>query len=73
VQGEQADSVYVVKFAVANIKKISWSSEPFDCLTLPKEQRDTIIAITATKTSPNSNPEFNNFVNRKGRGIIVLL
>jgi hypothetical protein len=56
---------------VADIEEIKWSSEPFNCLTLPDEQRETIMAVTAT--SPNSDGEFDDFVNGKGRGIIVLL
>jgi len=62
-----------VEFAVADIEEIKWSSVPFDCLTLPDEQRETIMAVTETGTSPNSDPEFDDFVDGKGRGIIVLL
>ena len=46
---------------------------PFDCLTLPDEQRETIMAVTETRTSRNQDPEFDDFVDGKGRGIIVLL
>lgn len=49
------------------------SSEPFHCLTLPEEHSETIMAVTATGTSPNSNPEFDDFIDGKGHGIIVLL
>jgi hypothetical protein len=56
---------------VADIEEIKWSSEPFNCLTLPDRQRETIMAVTAT--SPNLDGEFDDFVNGKGRGIIVLL
>jgi hypothetical protein len=45
----------------------------FDSLTLPDEQRETIMAVTETGTSPNSDPEFDDFVDGKGRSIIVLL
>ena len=56
---------------MTDIEEIKWSSEPFNCLTLPDEQRETIMAVIAT--TPNSDGEFDDFVNRKGRGIIVLL
>jgi len=62
-----------VEFAVADIEKIEWSSAPFDCLTLPDEQRETIMAVTETETSHDPDHEFDDFVNRKGRGVIVLL
>lgn len=46
---------------------------PFDCLTLPDEQRETIMAVTETESRSNSDPEFDDFIDGKGRGIIVLL
>jgi hypothetical protein len=45
---------------------------PFDSLTLPDEQRETIMAVTETRNC-NQDPEFNDVVDGKGRGIIVLL
>jgi hypothetical protein len=42
---------------------------PFDGLTIPNEQRETIIALIDTKLDS----EFNNIVKGKGRGIIILL
>ena len=65
--------MYTAEFAVADIEEIEWSSVPFDSLTLPDEQRETIMAVTETGTSPNPGPEFDDFVDGKGRGIIVLL
>lgn len=58
---------------MADIEEIKWSSVPFDSLTLSNEQREAIMAVTETGTSPNSDPEFDDFVDGKGRGIIVLL
>ena len=60
-----------VEFAVADIEEIKWSSAPFDCLTLPHDQRETIMAVT--ETSGGGGPEFDDIVEGKGRGIIVLL
>jgi hypothetical protein len=63
--------LYTVEFVVANIKEIKWSLMPFDYLTLPDEQKETIMAIT--ETSCNLNSEFNNIIVRKGRSVIILL
>jgi hypothetical protein len=42
---------------------------PFDSLTMPNKQRETIIALTDTKLDF----EFDDIVKRKGRSIIILL
>lgn len=54
---------------MADIEEIKWSSMPFDSLTMPIEQRETIMALTDTKLDS----EFDNIVEGKGRGIIILL
>ncbi|XTI91278.1 hypothetical protein V2W45_1459734 [Cenococcum geophilum] len=59
-----------VEFAVTDIEEIEWSSAPFDCLTLPDEQRETIMAVTETETSHDPGHEFDDFVDGKGRGVI---
>ena len=46
-----------------------WSSVPFDGLTMPDEQRETIMALTDTELDA----EFDDIVEGKGRGIIILL
>lgn len=60
----------IVEFAVADIEEINWSSVPFDCLTLPDEQRETIMAVTETGTSGDPGPEFGDIV--EGRGVASL-
>jgi hypothetical protein len=42
---------------------------PFDGLTMPVKQRETIMALTGTEIDP----EFDDIVEGKGRGIIILL
>ena len=42
---------------------------PFDGLTMPNEQRETIIALTDTELDS----EFDDILEGKGRGIIILL
>jgi hypothetical protein len=65
--------LYTVEFAVADIEEIKWFSAPFDCLTLSDKQRETIMAVIETETSYDPDYEFDDFVNGKGRGVIVLL
>jgi len=54
---------------VADIEEIKWSSVPFDGLTMPDEQRETIMALTDIELDS----EFDDIVEGKGRGIIILL
>jgi hypothetical protein len=54
---------------VADIEEIKWSSAPFDGLTMPEEQRETIMTLT----NPELGSEFDDIVEGKGRGIIILL
>ncbi|KUJ06192.1 uncharacterized protein LY89DRAFT_712694 [Mollisia scopiformis] len=60
-----------VEFAVIDIEEIKWSLMLFDCLALPDEQKEAIMAVTETSRDPDS--EFDDIVVGKGRGIIVLL
>ncbi len=52
-----------------DIEEIEWSSSPFDGLTLPDKQRETIMALT--DADPDSG--FDDIVKGKGRGTIILL
>lgn len=54
---------------MADIEDIKWSSAPFDGLALPKEQRETIMAVAETV----SDGEFDDVIDGKGRGTIILL
>jgi hypothetical protein len=57
---------------VADIKDMKWSSSPFDCLTVPDNQRETIMAIAEARTSREPASEFDDIVDGKGRGINAL-
>ena len=59
------------EFAVADIKEIEWSSLPFDCLSIPEEQRDVIMALVEARSDPSV--AFDDFVAGKGKGINMLL
>jgi len=62
-----------VEFAVADIEDIKWSSTPFDCLTIPDEQKEVIIALAETRLGLVPSVPFDDFVTGKGRGLNVLL
>lgn len=62
-----------MEFAVADIEEIQWSSSPFDCLTIPAEQKEVIIALAETRLGLVPGVPFDDFVPGKGRGLNVLL
>lgn len=63
----------VAEFPVTGISEIQWSSTPYDCLTLPMEQKETIIALAEARTNLANGFEFDDFVAGKGRSLVVLL
>ena len=62
-----------VEFVVADIEDIQWSSSPFDCLTIPNEQKEVIIALAETRLDLLPSVPFDDFVAGKGRGLNVPL
>lgn len=62
-----------MEFAVADIEDIQWSSSPFDCLTIPGEQKEVIIALAEVRLGLVPSVPFDDFVAGKGRGLSVLL
>ncbi len=64
---------YIVEFVVANIEDIKWFLTPFDCLTIPNEQKKIIIALAKTRLDLMFSVSFNDFVTSKERGRNVLL
>ena len=62
-----------MEFAVADIQEIKWSSSPFECLTIPQEEKEVIIALAETRLGLVSSVPFDDFVAGKGRGLNVLL
>lgn len=62
-----------MEFAVADIEDITWSSSPFECLTIPDEQKEVIVALAETRLGLVPSVPFDDFVAGKGRGLNVLL
>ena len=62
-----------MEFAVADIEDIQWSSSPFDCLTIPDDQREVVIALAESRLGLIPSVPFDDFVAGKGRGLNILL
>jgi hypothetical protein len=63
----------LVEFAVADINDIEWSSIPFDCLTIPDEEKDIIMALAEAHTNQLPGVTFDDFISGKGKGLNLLL
>jgi hypothetical protein len=64
---------YIVEFAVTDVEDIKWSSLPFKSLTISDEQRDVILALAEARTRQVPEFSFDDVIEGKGRGLIVLL
>ena len=53
------------------VQDITFSTRAFDSLVLPKNQKDLILGFTSTQQSYRS--QFDDVIEGKGRGIILLL
>lgn len=61
------------EFPVADIKDIEWSSEAYDCLTIPKQDKDMLMALAESRGPGASTARFDDFVTGKGKGLNILL
>ncbi|EDN03897.1 predicted protein [Histoplasma mississippiense (nom. inval.)] len=62
-----------MEFAVADLRRVEWSSTPFENLKIPDQQKGTILALAKTRLGLVPSIPFDNFVPGKGRGLNVLL
>ena len=62
-----------MEFAVADIKPISWSSDPFDCLEIPSQYKEMVLALVGARMNRDDDKAFDDFVVDKERGMNVLL
>ncbi|KAK1020617.1 hypothetical protein LTR33_018843, partial [Friedmanniomyces endolithicus] len=60
-----------LNFFVNAVQDIDFSSRAFDSLVLPRNQKELILGFTATQQSYRS--QFDDVIEGKGRGIILLL
>jgi SpoVK/Ycf46/Vps4 family AAA+-type ATPase len=58
-------------FHVSGITDIDWDEDAFDSLVLPNEEKDLVLAFAQSKI--NAETSFDDFIQGKGKGIIMLL
>ncbi|KAL9099152.1 MAG: hypothetical protein Q9163_005310 [Psora crenata] len=79
VQGFSLSKRVWAEFTVAGIYDITWNDLPFDALVLPSEKKDLLQALVQqTTTEPpegtgTDKTAFDDFVEDKGQGLVVLL
>ena len=61
-----------VEFAVADIGIVTWNPEPFQRLAIPERQKRLIRAAAMSHANGDAN-SFDDFVEGKGRGLVMLL
>ena len=71
-------SLITAEFAVADIEDIQWSSDSFDGLVIPDEDRDIIMALVEARNGPcdraaQDSFQFDDIITGKGRGLNILL
>lgn len=59
------------KFCVDGIRDIAWNEEAFESLVLPNNEKDLLLAFAEGQA--NGNAKFDDFIQGKGKGIIMLL
>ncbi|ELR10673.1 hypothetical protein GMDG_04940 [Pseudogymnoascus destructans 20631-21] len=62
-----------LEFAVADISGISWNESLFNQLAIPYKSKKLIEALTTSQSSGKTKYTFDDFVEGKGRGLIMLL
>jgi len=66
-------AINVAEFTVSGIYDITWNLLPFDALVLPREKKDLLQALVQQTTTESSGPKFEDVVEDKGQGLVVLL
>lgn len=59
------------KFCVDGIREIAWNEEAFESLVLPNNEKDLLLAFAEGQA--NGNARFDDFIQGKGKGIVMLL
>jgi SpoVK/Ycf46/Vps4 family AAA+-type ATPase len=60
-----------VDFFVDLVEDITWSNDAFDSLVLPEDQKELILSFTESQVENNT--QFDDVIEGKGKGIIMLL
>ncbi|KFY05238.1 hypothetical protein O988_00150 [Pseudogymnoascus sp. VKM F-3808] len=62
-----------LEFAVADISEISWNESLFNQVAIPSKSKKLIEALTTSQSGGQARYTFDDFVEGKGRGLIMLL
>ena len=68
-----ADSDRIAEFAVSGIQDIVWTTLPFDTLVIPTKTKEMLQALVHNQTPDPDKPAFDDFIEGKGKGLIMLL
>ena len=58
---------------MADIEDIEWSLDVFECLTIPEEDKEALMALAESRRPKASTARFDDFIAGKGQGLNVLL
>ncbi|CAD6566684.1 MAG: hypothetical protein ASARMPREDX12_008793 [Alectoria sarmentosa] len=68
-----ADFDRIAEFAVSGIQDITWTTLPFDTLVIPTKTKEMLQALVHNQIPDPDKPAFDDFIEGKGKGLIVLL
>ena len=63
----------IAEFAVSGIQDITWTNLPFDTLVIPAKTKEMLQALVHNQIPDPNKPAFDDFIEGKGKGLIVLL
>lgn len=67
----QSNYQIIVTFSLGSIKEIEWDDGAFESLVLPHEYKELILALTESEVE--NKDEFDDVIQGKGKGMIMLL
>lgn len=73
VLGFSLDRRVWAEFAVACIEDIQWSDLPFESLVIPEKKKNVLQALVRRHNPDDTDEAFDDFVEGKGKGLIILL
>ncbi|CAF9912370.1 hypothetical protein IMSHALPRED_000298 [Imshaugia aleurites] len=73
VLGFSLDRRAWAEFAVSGIQDITWTNLPFDTLVIPAKTKEMLQALVHNQIPDPNKPAFDDFIEGKGKGLIVLL
>ena len=75
----QSETDRSAEFAVSGIFDITWNPHAFQRLVLPAQKKDLLQALvkqatqSLSKDTPSRTPTFDDFIEEKGQGLVILL